>query len=89
MMYLSPSLRRDFLDNVLSSSFPEYLRVLKDYKKSLISRNKVLKNISKGRSSKDEIIFWDNEFIKNAIGVYDYRERIKQYLEKNSHTLES
>jgi len=45
MMYLSPNLRRDFLDEILIKSFSEYKKILNNYKKILISRNKVLKNI--------------------------------------------
>jgi len=87
MMYLSPSLRRDFLDNILLSSFPEYSQILKNYKKSLINRNKVLKNICKNKSEKSEIIFWNNDFIKNCVEVYKYRKKIITYLEKHSHSL--
>jgi recombinational DNA repair ATPase RecF len=46
MMYLSPQLRRDFLDSTLRSAFPEYGSLIKEYKKSLIQRNRLLKNIS-------------------------------------------
>ncbi len=87
MMYLSPSLRRDFLDTILLSSFSEYSKVLKNYKKSLTNRNKVLKNISKNKSEKSEIIFWNNDFIKNAVEIYKYRKKIVDYLEKKSGKL--
>ncbi|MCD5380292.1 DNA replication and repair protein RecF [Candidatus Gracilibacteria bacterium] len=87
MMYLSPSLRRDFLDNILKSSFPEYSDILGAYKKSLSNRNKVLKNISKNKSSKSEILFWDKKFIIDCEKVYEYRKQIIQYLEENSQSL--
>jgi recombinational DNA repair ATPase RecF len=45
LFYLSPSLRRDFLDNILSNSFDEYSDLLKTYKKIVTSRNKLLKSI--------------------------------------------
>jgi recombinational DNA repair ATPase RecF len=45
LFYLSPSLRREFLDNILSNSFDEYSELLKNYKKIVISRNKLLKSI--------------------------------------------
>jgi len=87
MMYLSPSLRRDFLDNVLKSSFPEYNDVLNAYKKSLSNRNKVLKNISKNKSEKSEISFWDTKFIDHCEKVYEYRKIIIHYFEKHSDNL--
>jgi len=40
MMYLGPTLRRDFLDTVLKHSFPEYSDILKKYKTILKNRNK-------------------------------------------------
>jgi recombinational DNA repair ATPase RecF len=45
MMYLSPNLRRDFLDDLLKSSFIEYEKLLSDYKKIIKHRNKTLKSI--------------------------------------------
>jgi recombinational DNA repair ATPase RecF len=45
-MYLSPSLRREFLDKILINSYPEYADLLKEYKKIVTSRNKFLKSIA-------------------------------------------
>jgi recombinational DNA repair ATPase RecF len=45
MMYLSPSYRRDFLDDILSTSFPLYDKINKDYKNIVKNRNKLLKSI--------------------------------------------
>jgi recombinational DNA repair ATPase RecF len=46
MVYFSPNLRRDFLDDTLKSSYLEYDKLLKDYKKILKSRNSTLKAIN-------------------------------------------
>jgi recombinational DNA repair ATPase RecF len=80
MMYLSPSLRRNFLDNILSNSYEQYSKILKEYKKILNSRNKVLKNISKNKSTKDELNFWDEKFIEKAEIIYEYRFKIIEFL---------
>jgi recombinational DNA repair ATPase RecF len=45
LLYLSPSIRRDFLDEILINSFDDYKKILENYKKILVSRNKILKNI--------------------------------------------
>jgi recombinational DNA repair ATPase RecF len=45
MMYLSPNLRRSFLDDLLKSSFDEYEKITVNYKKILKHRNKTLKSI--------------------------------------------
>jgi recombinational DNA repair ATPase RecF len=75
------------LDNILLSSFPEYDKILKNYKKSLLNRNKVLKNISKNKSDISEVKFWDKDFIKHCIKVYEYREIIITFLKNNSNKL--
>ncbi|MDR2411292.1 MAG: hypothetical protein LBD88_01485 [Candidatus Peribacteria bacterium] len=46
IIYFSPNLRRDFLDDTLKSSYLEYDKLLKDYKKILKSRNLALKAIN-------------------------------------------
>ena len=73
IMYLSPSLRRDFLDNILINSFPEYEKILKEYKSVVKNRNRLLKNIWKNKSSKSKIIFYNNLYTKKANKVYKYR----------------
>jgi len=73
IMYLSPSLRRDFLDEILSKTFENYRILLSEYKKILISRNKLLKNIRENKSGKSEIGFWDNKFALKASHIYNYR----------------
>jgi recombinational DNA repair ATPase RecF len=46
MIYLSPNLSREFLDDTLNSSYLEYGSLLRDYKKVLKSRNSTLKAIN-------------------------------------------
>lgn len=87
MFYLWPTLRRDFIDNILLSSFSEYDFILKNYKKSLLNRNRVLKNIWIWNSDVSEIKFWNNDFIKNATEVYKYRYILIKFLINNSHRL--
>lgn len=89
MMYLSPSLRRNFLDNILINSFEEYSKILKDYKKIVISRNKTLKNINEAKSKKEEILFWNNSFIEKAEQIYKYREKIILFIESNINEISS
>ena len=72
LMYLSPNLRRDFLDNILSNSFLEYEILLKEYKKILKHRNKTLNNIFNNKSKKEEIFFWNEQFVEKAHNIYIY-----------------
>jgi DNA replication and repair protein RecF len=82
MVYLSPSLRRDFLDDTLKSSFPIYWNLLKNYKKILKSRNLTLKAINEWKASKSEIQFWDKKFIEIAKNIYEYRLQLIDFLQK-------
>lgn len=87
IMYLSPNLRRDFLDNILENSFGDYSNALKKYKNILTSRNRLLKNINEWKSSKTEITFWNEEFAKIATEIYKYRFILKDFFEKNIYLL--
>lgn len=87
MMYLSPTLRRDFLDDILWNTYPQYNKINKDYKNALKNRNKLLKNIKEWKARKEEIIFWDNILIKNAVEIYKYRKEINDYFSENIYIL--
>lgn len=84
MMYLWPSKRREFLDTILTNTYDNYGKTLKKYKKVVSSRNKVLKNISEGKSSKSEIGFWNQEFITLATQIYKYRVKLIEHFVKHT-----
>lgn len=83
MLYLSPGLRRDFLDDTLKSSFSMYDKILKDYKKVLKSRNSTLKAINLWKANREDIKFWDEKFIELSIEIYSYRLKLVKFLEKS------
>ncbi|NDK07927.1 DNA replication and repair protein RecF [Candidatus Gracilibacteria bacterium] len=83
MMYLSPSYRRDFIDDILSNSFPSYERINKNYKNIIRNRNKLLKSIKDGKATKNDIKFWDGELIKNACLIYEYRNKLNNFFIDN------
>ena len=85
LLYLSPSLRRDFLDNILSHCFPEYNQELLAYKKIVKHRNKVLKNIAEGKSQRDEINFWNDKFCHSATFLYAYRFKLSDFFQDSIH----
>jgi len=87
MMYLSPSLRRDFLDNTLSLSFKEYAEFLKKYKEILRKRNIFLKSIREGKSKKEDIAFWNKNFIEKALVIYSFRKRLINFFQENITSL--
>jgi len=83
MIYLSPSLRRDFLDDTLKSSYSEYENLLKNYRKILKSRNSTLKAIHEKKVWEDEIKFWDKKFIDTASEIYKYRFKFINFLQES------
>jgi len=76
----SPSLRRDFLDKVLSQTDFEYKRSLGSYEKGLRRRNKVLLSIREDGKSKHELYFWDNLLIKNGDYILKKREELIEFV---------
>ncbi len=88
LMYLWPSDRRMFLDEILISSFPTYKNILQNYKKILLNRNKLLKHISENKSSIHELEFWDKKFVDEAEKVYFYRKKISDFFSHNISRLQ-
>ena len=69
----SPTIRRRFLDIVLSQVDREYRRALLSYDKGLRQRNKLLFRIREEGLSRSQLLFWDRLLIKN--GDYISRKR--------------
>lgn len=69
----SPSIRRKFLDGVLSQVDREYRRALLSYEKGLTRRNRILLRIREEGISRSNLFFWDKLLIKN--GDYITRKR--------------
>lgn len=75
----SPSLRRKYLDFVLSQADREYHRCLISYEKGLRARNRILENIREGFATRQQLFFWDKLLIKNGEFITTKRE---EYLNK-------
>jgi len=78
----SPAERRRFIDILLSQISPKYLNDLIEYKKILVNRNRILKEIVTKRSGKDEIIFWDMKLIEVGSKIMRSREEAVLSLSK-------
>ena len=85
MMYLSPTLRREFLDNMLSHTDPTYSDLLKRYKTLVKNRNKMLRSIAEWKSQKKDISFWDAQFIELATSLYLSRFDVVEYINTHIH----
>ena len=69
----SPSVRRRYLDILISQSSPAYLRGLQRYQKVLHQRNQLLKLIRDGRAGGREMVFWDEQLVQEGSIIVQQR----------------
>ncbi len=62
----SPSVRRTYLDFVLSQSNTKYAQALSSYEKGIRARNKVLESIRERRAGQDELEYWNDLIIEKG-----------------------
>ena len=75
-----PSLRRKFLDILISQLKPKYLHELSEFNKILEQRNNLLKS-----KKLETIDIWNEQFAQKAEIIYQYR---KEYIQKLQEKLE-
>ncbi len=87
MLYLSPSLRRRYLDIILCQTDKKYLNALQEYKKVMKQRNALLaeirENIFKNRDTNNllgNLDIWDDEFLKFAGEIVEKRGQFVQFV---------
>ena len=87
ILMISPSKRRDFLDEVISKINYEYSETLVQFKKVLRQRNAYLKKLSKKfyehgiiARNDTQLNFWTNEFVKLSKEIQKNREDITKKL---------
>jgi DNA replication and repair protein RecF len=73
MVVGAPSLRRRFLDMMLSQLDSQYSRASRQYEKVLTQRNSLLKRIREGQSRADELEFWDAEMATHGAVILQTR----------------
>lgn len=76
----SPSLRRRFLDGVLSQVDREYYRSLLSYEKGVRQRNKLLVRIKEGIARRPQLLFWDQLLIKNGEYLTKMRSEFIEFM---------
>lgn len=79
MLYLTPSLRRKYINSVLSQTDPLYFDALVNYNRLLKQRNKVLMLISEGHSQVDELTVWDEKISEYGSYIYKKRQGLIDY----------
>ncbi|QQS59515.1 DNA replication and repair protein RecF [Candidatus Peregrinibacteria bacterium] len=81
--FVSPLMRRKYLNRFLSPLFPEHLSLLHRFEKILFSRNALLKRIGEGKASAEELGFYDEEFAKSSEEISKTREKLFTSLQKS------
>jgi DNA replication and repair protein RecF len=76
----SPALRRNFLDEVLSSADREYYRCLSSYQRGLRARNKILEQIREKRTTPKSLFFYDHLLVENGEKIAQKREEFLEFL---------
>jgi DNA replication and repair protein RecF len=76
----SPSLRRKFLDSVLSQTDREYRRSVMIYEKGLRQRNRLLLRIRDEGVTRGQLMYWDRLLIKHGQFLTKKREEFIAYV---------
>ena len=84
LIYGSPSIRRRYLDILLSQVDKKYLKSLQQYQKANTQRNHLLKLIRDRASSDSELEYWDELLAKNAVILTEKRKKAIETLEESS-----
>lgn len=76
----SPSLRRKFLDSVLSTVDREYRRSILSYEKGLRQRNRLLLRIREEGLSRSQLVFWNQLLIRSGNYITDKRREFIEFV---------
>ena len=80
----SPSLRRKFLDAVLSQVDREYRRSILSYEKGVRQRNRLLFRIREEGLSRSQLLFWNQLLIKNGNYINQRRREFIEFVNAGS-----
>jgi DNA replication and repair protein RecF len=76
----SPSLRRRFLDTVLSQTDREYRRASLSYEKGLRQRNRLLLRIREEGLARSQLLFWNQLLVRNGDYLSTKREELINFV---------
>ncbi len=75
LVFGPPSVRRRFLDIVISQSDPAYLRTLQRYSRVVMQRNQLLRRVREDNAAMDELDFWDGRLATEGAVVTEKRQK--------------
>ena len=79
-----PDERRRYLNLTLSQVYPGYARTLSEYNKVLDQRNALLKTLSEGSGTADQLKVWDGMLAEQGAKIIYWRIQAIQGLEKEA-----
>jgi len=82
MITSGPSLRRRYLNRVLTLVDRDYRVSLAAYKRGLRQRNRILGKIREGKGRGEQLYFWDRLLIKNGSVITKKREEFIDFLNR-------
>ena len=80
LVHGSPSVRRRYLDILISQSDRKYLRALQRYHRVVSQRNHLLRSVREGKAAADELGFWDDEMVEEGTYLMEQRRLTVQKL---------
>lgn len=81
LLYFVPSMRRDYIDIILSRTHSQFSTVKKNYELSMRQRNALLKKIRDGEAKREDLDFWDHKFAEYADTYWQYRINYRDYIQ--------
>lgn len=82
MLYLSPALRRQYVNTILSQTDPLYFDALVQYNRLLKQRNKVLFLITECKANHEELNVWDEKLAEYGSYIYQKRKELVEFFNK-------
>ena len=74
LLQQGPALRRDYLDDVLIQTEPDYERTLAELAKVIMQRNELLTTVREGKGGESELDFWDEKIVKLSKKIVQSRQ---------------
>ena len=81
-----PSVRRRYLDILISQADPIYLRALQRYQRVVQQRNRLLRVVRDGRAEAAELAFWDIELASLGSQITLCRQEVMKVLSQSCWT---
>ena len=80
LIFGSPSVRRRYLDILISQADPRYITALQRCQRVVLQRNQLLKLLREGRAKADELEFWNDELVREGSWITWRRRQVMQRL---------